>query len=216
MLLAFGMLLIASCAKDKQPSPDLGFDYFPLDSGWIKTYSIDSIAFDDNTQTADTFHFTLMEIFGGLVNGQDLNEHRQIARRVWKDSSLLWEPRSSLYIIKENNTLQWVEENTRFVKLIFPIGQTQLWNGNAYNSLGKRNYQWQSLYNNFNNNDTLFTNTITVLEAQTNNLIEEILIRNVYAKNLGLVDRINNNINTQNNKKSGYKIRQKLISFTRP
>jgi hypothetical protein len=55
-----------------------------------------------------------------------------------------------------------------------------------------------------------------VLEAQTNNLIEEILIRNVYAKNLGLIDRTNTNINTQSNKKSGYKIRQKLKSFTRP
>jgi hypothetical protein len=218
ILLIALVLTLHACSKNNsaEAQPDLGLAYFPLDSGWVKVYSVDSISFNDNTETIDTFHFMLKETFAGIISGQELNAHREVKREVLKDSSEIWEPRTSIFITQDKNTLQWVEENTRFVKLIFPIGTAQSWNGNAYNSLGRKNYQWQNLYANFNNGDTLFSNCISVLEAQTNNLIEEILIRNVYAKNLGLIDRTNTNINTQSNKKSGYKIRQKLKSFTRP
>ena len=212
---AFLAFTINSCSNDKpeQATPDLGFDYFPLDSGWVKIYQIDSISFNDNTQTIDTFHFKLKETFSGVVESPDLFAHRVVYMEAKQDSSEDWLPRTSLFLLKTNNNLQWVEDNQRYIKLTFPAGQVQSWNGNAFNSLGRKNYQWQNLFSNFNNGDTVFSDCISVLEAQTNNLVEEIYIKNVYAKNIGLVDRTNTNINTQSTGRSGYKIRQKLLTF---
>ncbi|MFY8190057.1 MAG: hypothetical protein ACOVK9_03760, partial [Bacteroidia bacterium] len=87
---------------------------------------------------------------------------------------------------------------------------------NAYKAQGRRNFIWQNMKVTHPIFDTSYANSITVLEAQINNLIEEILIRSTYVKHLGLVEFTNNNLNIQTTGVSGYKIRQRLISYTKP
>ncbi len=206
-----------SCKKGNEPPVyDLGYSYFPLDSGFTWLYWVDSISYNDNTQKTDTFHFMLKERIGGLVLDQSLKNHFILERNVRKNDTSNWEPRSNGYLYRTGNTLQRVEENTRIVKLLFPIGNVLNWNGNMYNNSGWKSFSMQSIGSNFNNGDTLFSNTLTVQEDLANNAIEEILIKSVYAKEVGLVDFTHTNINTQVNGKSGYKVRQKLISFIKP
>jgi len=206
-----------SCKKDaKNETYDLGYDYFPIDSGWVRTYSVDSISYNDNTQSIDTFHFILKEINSGIIQGHTLSGHLEILRLVQPDSSLFFVPRNSCYVLQTENNLQRVDENIRTVKLIFPIGNIKTWDGNLLNGNGKKTFQLQSNSTNFNNGDTLFANCATVIEAQASNVIENILIKSVYCKGLGLVDFTNNYTNTQVSGISGYKVHQKLISFSRP
>lgn len=212
------LLLITSCSKDESKGEpvDLGYDFYPIDSGWIRVYRVDSIAFDDNSQTIDTFHFILKENTEGKIKGQNLDGFQIVNRLVQTDTSQLPQIRSSLFVMKTANNLQRIEDNVCVVKLVFPIGNTTSWNGNMLNNLGRRTFTLQNIGKPFVNADTTFNNCITVQEALTNNLVEEILVKSIYCKGLGLVDFTNNYINTQQTGKSGYKIHQQLKYYYHP
>ena len=144
------MFIVGSCKKEANIlTLDYGYDYFPIDSGYTWLYQVDSIAYDDNTQTADTFHFFLMEKAVELVKDQNLNSHRIVERFVRTHDSDVWQNRSNKYVLKTSATLQVVEENRRTVKLIFPLTLGQNWNGNMYNNNGGRPFELNSFGNNF-------------------------------------------------------------------
>jgi hypothetical protein len=216
-LLALALLLVSAC-QQKEPIDkvqDLGYDYFPSEINWEKTYLVDSIFFNDNTQSSDTFQFILKEETAGFEQAAGLEKHQVLKRSAQFSATQNWEPRSSIFVLKTAQNLQWVEDNQRIIKLVFPIDNIQSWNGNALNAQGRRNFIWQKLNSNHVVLGTNYTETITVLEARINNLIEEILISSTYAKNIGLIDYTNNQLNFQTSGISGYKVRQQLISFKR-
>lgn len=207
-----------SCSDKEMPQlpVELGQEYFPLDSGIVKIYQVDSISYNDNTQKIDTFQFLLKEEFLGYTNTQGSEQHKIIKRSALFPGGQIWLPRTSLFVLATSINLQVVEDNQRIVKMVFPVGNVQSWNGNSLNNLGRRNFQWQNLYVNKLVADSISKPTISVLEANVTNLIEEIFIRSTYAKNIGLVEFTNNNLNIQSTGVSGYKVYQKLLSFYRP
>ncbi|MCG9881650.1 MAG: hypothetical protein MH472_13720 [Bacteroidia bacterium] len=218
IILSSLLLTIYSCSKSdsKEETLEMGYEYFPIDSGIVKIFLVDSISYNDNTQKIDTFQFLLKEEFLGFTDGQGLESHKIIRRSVLFPNKQNWESRISFFFLKTTNNLQMVEDNQRQVKMIFPIGNIQTWNGNSLNNLGRRNFQWQNLYATKLVADSINLPTVSVLEANVNNLIEEIFIRSTYAKNIGLVEFTNNNLNIQSSGTSGYKVSQKLISFSKP
>jgi hypothetical protein len=198
------------------PNYEDGSKYYPLDSGIARVYLIDSIAFDDNAGTIDTFRFALEEEIIGTIKGQFNEPHVVIKRSIKKELSSTWEPRASLFVLRTPNNLQVVEENNRFVKLVFPLGNTNTWNGNMFNNLSRRNYLLQFKEKTYNNGDTSFFDCAQIQEANIKNAIEEVFVRSIYAANVGLVDYTNIYLNTQTSGTSGYAIRQKIIFFSKP
>ena len=213
------LLFLFSCKKNTETGGnnlDQGYAFAPTDSGYTWVYRIDSISFDDNTQKIDTFHFYLKEKIIGKVSDQNNKNHMIVERMVRANDTANWLPRSNVYLLRTENNLQRVEENIRVVKMVFPIGNTQSWNGNMYNNMGWQAFYLHNIGSDFNNGDTIFGNTISIQEDYADNAIEEILIESVYTRNVGLIDFTNNYINTQVSGKSGYKVRQKLIQFSKP
>lgn len=198
------------------PNYEDGSKYYPLDSGMVRLYLVDSIAFDDNAGTIDTFRFVLEEEIIGNIYGQFQEPHVVIKRSVKKEMSQIWEPRASLFVLRTPNNLQVVEENNRYVKLVFPLGNTNTWNGNMFNNLGRRNYLLQSKDVNYFNGPIYFYECAQIQEANIKNAIEEVFVRSVYAANIGLADYTNIYLNTQASGTSGYAIRQTLIYSYKP
>lgn len=211
LVLLFATITACKKSEPTNNSIDLGYSFFPTDSGIVKYYAVDSIAFSDVTLSSDTFHFILKEEFAGLISGQNLQQHREIRRSVRTDTTQNWTSRNSFFVLKNANNLEQVEDNIRQVKLTFPLGNVLSWNGNQSNNLGRKTFLLQNIHQAFNNGDTLFSDCISVQEALANNAVEEILIKSVYCNGIGLIDFTNNNLNTQVTGISGYKIRQKLI-----
>jgi hypothetical protein len=216
LLALLGFTLLFSCAKKEATDEilDLGYNYFPTDSGSVKIYAVDSISYNDNTQSIDTFHFLLKEQVGGVITGQNLAKHIEIIKSVQFDSTSVWQPRNSSFVLITENNFQLLDENVRTVKLVFPIGNVLNWNGNQFNNKGKRNFLLQNIGSTYKLKDSSFQNCIIVQEALANNVIEEILIKSVYCKNIGLIEFTNNYINTQSAGKSGYKVHQKIIYYS--
>ncbi|MBC7383124.1 MAG: hypothetical protein H7296_09045 [Bacteroidia bacterium] len=218
MLLIGLLFIVVACKKTPPPASDQGYDYYPLDSGITSIYRIDSISYNDNSGKIDTFHFFLMERMAGLVTDLTFKEHRIIERYVRKNDSTEWEQRASFYVLRTDYNLQKVEENNRIVKLLFPVGNTLSWNGNMFNSQGRQTFYLLLKGNTYKSPDTTFANTVFIQEARSEpgNPVEEVLVTSVYASNIGLVHHTNTYINTQVTGRSGYKVFQNLISYSKP
>lgn len=219
-LVLAGILLIgiSSCSKKdaENTALEMGYSYFPTDSGIVKMYQVDSISYNDNTQKVDTFQFILKEEFAGLANSGGNENHRIIKRSVQFPNTQSWEPRSSTFVLVTAQNLQQVTENQRIIKLVFPVGQVQSWNGNAYNSLGRRNFTWQKVFASHLVLDSIYSPSLSVLEANINNFVEEVFTSSTYAKNIGLIEYQDTNLNKQSSGINGYKIHYKLITCIKP
>jgi hypothetical protein len=214
------LLFSISCKTnrdDRIALPSLGYEYFPLEKGLTRIYQVDSIAYDDNTDRIDTFQFFIKEIVSGGILGQtEPKQPTEILRYASKDTSQIWTPRTSLFALKSANNLQVIEDNIGYVKLTFPLGNVSSWNGNMFNSLGRRTFLFQKKdFFYALESGMSFLKCAQIQEANINNAIEEIFAKSIYAENIGLVEFTSININTQGVKRKGFSVKQVLISHSK-
>ena len=91
----------------------------------------------------------------------------------------------------------------------FPVSKGKKWKGNLFNNLAPETYEYQSVGVPYTIGDSTFQQTSTVTYS-TINAIEEIEKTAVYQKDFGLVFSQNTYINTQEDKRSGYKVSMRL------
>ncbi len=211
MKLYFGIIVVlclVACQKNsEQANLDYGYYYYPIKSGTSQVYWVDSISYNDNTGRVDTFHFQLLQQFDTLISNNP-NTYR-ILRFVRPFDSIEWIERESYFVIQNKENIEMVEDGIHFVKLSFPISNGRKWKGNMFNDLVPETYEYQSVGVPFSIGDSTFNQTATVTFS-TQNAIEEIDKTAVYQKDFGLIFSQNTYINTQENKKSGFKVSMKI------
>jgi hypothetical protein len=179
-------LALFSCKKDKTPAVYLGYDYFPTNIGHWVIYNVDSMSYInlkwdtltyqvkevvDSKMGADTFRIARYKL--------DTATHNWVFQKYWKACL------SATEALKD-------EDNTTFVKLIFPVKLGSTWNGGAFNA----GVFWNDTaftYNSVNTpatiNSTYFDSTLTVLQytdQYTNRLSNQYFVEQ-YATNVGLI-----------------------------
>ena len=82
---------------------------------------------------------------------------------------------------------QKTEENIKLVKLIFPIGVNDIWNGNAMNSLGNMPYEYTTIDQAETIGGVALNSVLTVLQLDNVNLVEEYYHEEKFAKGIGMV-----------------------------
>jgi len=188
IILALAIVFLFSCKKDKIDAPvDVGYSYYPTKAGnWI-VYQVDSIVYDDFTGTVDTFAYQLKEVIeSDFIDNQGRNSQR-IERYHRANDTLQWILKDVWYSNRTNTTAEKVEENVRYIKLIFPVKLSQEWNGNAYNYFDPQIYKYSDLYKSYDANSLHFDSTITVIQKEELNLILDDYAIEIFAKNVGLV-----------------------------
>ena len=215
LTLIFFSGILYSCKRDKGIAPDLGYNYYPTAIGWFIEYEIDSIAYNDFTNKIDTTHYYLREIIESeFENAAEMPSFR-IERYKRNNLNENWTISDVWFGIKSNTHIIRVEENIRFVKLIFPIKNGLRWNGNNFNSLGEQNYEYLNKDEPFKVNDLTFDSTVVVKQFENINLIEKQEFKEVYARNIGLIYKEKIDLKTEINGtiKSGYRLYQKITSY---
>ncbi|MBI2967702.1 MAG: hypothetical protein HYY40_07805 [Bacteroidetes bacterium] len=182
------MNLFHGCKPDKKAAPDQGFGYFPLEVGdWI-IYDVDSIVYDFG-KTVKISHWELKEfVESEFLDNSDRLTYR-IERYIRPDSTGQWTIRDVWYANRNASAAERVEENQRYIKLIFPVKSGDSWNGNAYNSLGEMEYTYAQTDAADMINNIAFDSTVTVIQQDELNLVETKYISEQYAKNAGLIKR---------------------------
>ncbi|NLF42069.1 MAG: hypothetical protein GX587_05180 [Bacteroidales bacterium] len=190
MALAFFIVGLASCSDESYLEPiDMGYGYYPLSEGNYIVYQVDSIYYDDFANTSDTLQYQLLELIGAPFIDMQGDTAYPIERYQRALSSLPWLYTETWTVSKNKRTIQRVEDNIRYIKMVFPIKKSNRWNGNAYNQLEELSYQFDKINEPASFSGVQFDNTITVVQNNLITLISQDIQHEVYAKNIGLVSK---------------------------
>ena len=197
-----------SCKKKIDNTVSGNNVYFPLEIGRYVTYQVDSIVYDDFTCTTRESEYQMRyTIADTFRDDQDRLSYRIEVRRRMADTSE-WEPFKVVLATKNPASIEMVEQNYRFIKLVFPVKNGVTWKGNTYIPAGDPDNMnfvgWDYLYSkvgesNFNGLAT-FENTVTVSQADegvnyndadssSSIYSDRTYSQEVYAYNVGLVFR---------------------------
>ena len=202
ILLLFISILISCGDSNKESVYPEPFEYQPLKIGVWYIYDVDSITYNDFTTptTVDSFNFQLKEEITDTFTDQagKLNFRLERSKRFYNDSivfdSLTWKLTDIWYITKDGKNIQRVEENNRYVSLLSPVKNKTIWDGNAFNSMDS----WDYTYLNTEEPFDTYGNTVTVNQLLFDDpLIYYEFYEEVYAKGIGLVNRIRVNVESQ-------------------
>ena len=196
------LLFCAGCSRQTETLPAWGYEYAPMETGKFIQYRVDSIVYDDYNNRADTNSYEVKYLYGRQemdAAGQEFYRYERYERG---DSSQDWTLANVSAVQIDAYRLLQVEANQRLIKLVFPLSKGKTWDGLAYIRRdttveivgGSINFykdwnefEYTATDNPMSINGLNFEATVTVLQADANNLIERRFSKEIYAKNVGLI-----------------------------
>lgn len=205
-LLAVIVISVYSCKKDKSSeTPNIGYSYFPSNTGHYIIYDVDSDKKDCFTLQVTHAHYQIKEIIESVFTD---NQGRPTLRieRYRKDT--LQYPDWTIYNVWTANltrtTAERFENNVRYIKLVFPVTDGKTWNGNVMNTDDEEDYQYISVHQPEVVNNIAFDSVTTVQQAdELYNLVAPKFKLEKYAAGVGLVYRKKLEMQTQVNDTTG-------------
>ncbi|MBK7883089.1 MAG: hypothetical protein IPJ81_04235 [Chitinophagaceae bacterium] len=207
LLLIVAIGIFAACKKSETFSTGSISDYAPYKVGKYITYQLDSLKFI-NFGTKDTVvTYQVKYLVDAEISDNLGRPAYRVLRFIRKTSLDPWVPDNTFMAISEDNTLEFVENNLRFIKLKLPIYNGYSWKGNSYidddsqDSELKYLDNWDYIYDsvnvpitvgNFNIDSTLKVNQrdeISGSPGNPNAFSERNISEEKYAKGIGLVYR---------------------------
>ena len=225
LFMLFLGVVFFSCKKDHPvvSSPDFGYNYFPNDVGRYIICQVDSISYDDPlSRPPDTTRYLLKELIAATFFD---NSGRPTLRieRYYKMYHFNTHSYDSVWSVprvwsanRTTSTAEKVEENIRYIKLVFPVRQNKQWNGNVYNMLGSKEYQITSADQSETINTVHFDSVATVSQFDEENLVLSQIEKEKFARNVGLIYKQRDSLVKQGTNfadTTGYRVTQKIISY---
>jgi len=239
IIIVIGTFFLYSCGSEKDPyqSSDDSSEYFPLEVGNTWIYSVDSIVYDYKGTVIDTIHNEVQEKITNFYTDNEGVKSFIIERSNKKGNNWIVSNIWSANLDKTQATR--TEDNLRFIKMVFPIYKNKSWDGNAYidtqNQIViiagesiKMFEQWSYRYLDVSINETVGNNTyddiLVVQQVDNENSIQKRYSIEKYARNIGLVYKKMEILNSQKTDldvpwsekaEEGFILEQTLISFTK-
>lgn len=188
---------LAGCEnKYKDPDPAaMGYDYYPLEIGDYRIYNVTDIRFRSNV--GDTNRFQLRERVDTSFYDQTGQLVYKVIRSVRPNENRSWVDDSVLVVSKTNSMVLLTQDNSRFVKMVFPVKEGNKWQVDAYNDrLGtndeKEYYTFRNVGESYEVNAIVYPKTITVVQGTPFNNVKLDDRKEVYAEGVGRVYRLFN------------------------
>jgi hypothetical protein len=193
--------LVAAC-EDKYKDPDpkvMGYDYYPLEVGDWRVYDVMDIRY--MSDVGDTTYFQLRERVDTTFYDQTNTLNFKIIRSVRANENTPWVDDSVMVVSMSDTDVILTRNNTKFVKMVFPVKEGKEWSGDAYNTYVnlthehdafgyKEPYTYEKVGNAFELNGETFPNTVTVIQGYpTNSAILQDDRSEVYAEGVGMIYR---------------------------
>lgn len=223
LLVLAGAMLISSCSKDNSDTAtpvDLGYNYFPQDTGLTRYYAADSTFWDaNNNGQQGNVSFEIKEVVSSIFNDAQ-NRPTMRIERYRKDQNGNWVIWKVLSDNRTSTTAERTIDNVRYIKLTFPTKVGATWNGNSFNTYDAQEYQItdENISEVINGNS--YEKTLVVLQNDYFDAIHQEYAEEKYADNIGLIYHRNKNINTLPTATGfiitgGYDYTETLISYTK-
>jgi hypothetical protein len=198
------IMLAVSCKKETETiNFDIGYNYYPDDSGSYVIYKIDSVIynnFDPNNLKRISSLYLKEIITEDFIDNLGRNA-KKIERYTTDSLGHPWKIDRVWYFIKNKTNVEQVEDNIRYIKLLFPMIESNIWKGNKYNltnhfpftdlKFTTSNFDWNyrvtGVNGNYTNGNIATDSVVTILQAADSSDVEKVYSLERYARNIGLV-----------------------------
>jgi hypothetical protein len=175
-------------------------DYYPLTLGKYITYSLDSVVYYTNFGVSAVIKSYQVKHLVEAQTTDNLGRPAyRIIRYIRSFSNAPWVADNVFMAIPSQNSIEFVENNLRFLKLKGPVRQDYTWKGNTYinttslSSTLKYLDDWDYAYDSLNVPAQIgavtIDSTIKVAEIDNQTAIDRTFSEAKYAKGIGLVYR---------------------------
>jgi hypothetical protein len=204
LILSGILFTIASCKKESTDPLTIDKSYFPLETGKYILYDVDSTGYSSFDGSVKVSSYQIKEELDSPFIDNEGNEAYRIIRSRRENDTSAWRTIDIWTANLTDHTAEKVEENLRFIKLDFPVNLSKRWYGNAkIQTDGDQAYLdgWIYEYTSVNApltiNGLSFDSTVTVLQHDEENLIEQTIYIEQYAKDVGLIYKKEEQLETQ-------------------
>jgi hypothetical protein len=198
LLVAFISTTLSSCKdrKDETFIIDYNYDYYPLDSGRYVIYDVDSIRYNyvDPFQNNDTIRYQWMQVVGDTFLDNDGRVSYRIEFYKRYSTSANWFFDRVWYATPTITNLQRVEDDIRFIKLVFPPKEGLSWDGNLYTPktglftyLRNWIYRYRTVDKPYSSNGVNIDKSLTVEHVDEENVIDKMKSVEMYGKGVGMI-----------------------------
>lgn len=209
-------IFFSACDKDSKSKTSLYHEYFPVKLGHWVIYDVDSIVYDDFYEEVDTFHYQIKEVVESKFTDNSGNKAFRLERYTRSQPNDKWNINNVWTVRRLASRAEKVEENLRYIKLVFPPKVNKTWDGNAYNIKPEQTYRITNVHQQKTINDMLLDSVVDVLQKEfTETLISKEYEIEMYAKNIGLVykEYINLKKEIDGTITSGVKYKYKVVDY---
>jgi len=198
------VLISASCKKDSTEPLAIDESYFPLMIGKYIIYDVDSVGYNSFDNSSRISNYQIMEQVDSPFIDNAGNQAFKILRSRRTNADSAWVATDVWSANLTDHTAEKVEENLRFIKLDFPIELNREWYGNAYiqtdsplQYLSDWQYKYTAVHQPLLINGNSFDSTVTVSQHDDENVIEQTIYTEKYAKHVGLIYKLEEQLSTQ-------------------
>ncbi|MEO5891053.1 MAG: hypothetical protein ABIQ31_12410 [Ferruginibacter sp.] len=207
ILFAFGLFLLVlnACKKETEDFATAPInDYFPLAVGKYVTYQLDTFKYLPFSLQDTTVTYQAKYLVDSVITDNLGRPGYRIIRYLRKTAQNPWVPDNTFMAVNTGTSLEFVENNLRYLKLKLPVRDGYTWKGNSYidtyslNSGVRYLDDWDYAYEGINEPLTLggiqLDSTIKVNQrdeefGSPGFYSEKNFSAEVYAKGIGLVYR---------------------------
>lgn len=200
-ILLFIVFLAFGCTKKQIPSTVIyGLDYYPTTQNKFVVYDVDSTIYIEIPKDTITYRYRIKEKIADTFTDNEGQPAIRLERYIKKYDpakpydSIAWSVKEVWLVNATDKTIQVVEGNIRYTKLIFPVSERASWDGNAQNTQGQQLYMYDYIDKAETINNNVLQNVLSVKQYQFRTLISYQNYTEKYAKGVGLVYREIQNI----------------------
>lgn len=206
VILSISVLFILACKKDNKVEPTyFGYNYAGYQLGKYVVYQVDSIIYDGffSPVKIDTISYQIKEVLEETYTSVSGEKGLKLVRYKRDNDTLNWQIKDVWHCFLPNKKYEVVEENVNYLKLIFPIKTTVQWDGNIKNSASEQLYFYKNLHQPLEINGLTFDSTLTVVQQQNQNLVDNQYFYEKYATKVGLIEKSHTDTYSQINNQTG-------------
>jgi hypothetical protein len=210
-------LLMTYCKKDNSGNiaNNIGYEYYPTAIGSFVTYQVDSTNYNDFfvPVLVTNSSFQIKEKIESEFEDNLGRKSLRIERYIRNNNSENWRLLNVWYATRTERVLEKIEDNQRFIKLVFPPSKNTTWKGNKYIEKDVQptlfdeiwNYKITSLDEPLSLGSKNYDSTLTVIQKEyidgdsRFSLIDKVYSKEIFAKGVGMVYKELWNVQRQKN-----------------
>lgn len=223
-------VILFGCVKKKVQNTEglLGLAYYPTTEGKYVIYDVDSIVYTDLPLDTVINKYRIKEKIADTFTDNEgkpairLERYIKVYDPKKSYDSIPWSIKEVWMVNADKKSIQVSERDVRYTKLIFPIQEKAIWNGNVRNTLGEWEYSYDYVDKAETINGLQLEKVLKVKQFDLRTLISLKVYTEKYAKDIGLVYRemtdlssntVISGVPVENRIVYGLQYKQKIVSY---